>query len=175
MKLKVFTSLVVAVAILFVGAVTTKTSHQSYRNAGVKMDANGISFYRFSMTFSSTQDTLICDLPPVQPRDVTGQDTTLFDVNLYTSDTAYIAVRYQVSSDNLNWKTYTIGTDSTTWLATGTASATGGRTLNHFVISTPQYAGPQPYHRLFIYGPNASGRVLGYTPKVRADVIPRKQ
>lgn len=151
---------------------TTRT--QSY-SVDKKVTVAGFGFfYRFDDRFTAMGDTVIINLPAIRPGQLMSPDTTMFRVNVYTSDTIYISVRYQVSSDNVNWKSYTIGTDSTTW-AWGSACAPT-RTLNTFIVSGPQYDGAQPYHRLKIFGfPPTGGRVTGYTGRLRVDVIPIKQ
>jgi hypothetical protein len=166
----VLAMLIVAVVPLL--EATTRTQSYSSDN---KVTVSGFGyFYRFDDTFKAMGDTVKIILPPIKPTDLVGPDTTMFRVNVYTSDTIYISVRYEVSSDNVNWKSYTIGTDSTTW-AWGTAVAPT-RTLNSFIISGPQYSGAQPYQRLKIFGfPPTRGRVTGYTGKLRVDVIPTKQ
>jgi len=153
---------------------TAQTYTQNYSSDN-KVTISGFGYlYRFSHTFATMNDTVIINLPPISPGTLVGADTTLFRVNVYTSDTIYISVRYSVSSDNVNFKSFTIGTDSTTW-AWGTACSPT-RTLNTFIVSGPQYAGAQPYQRLKIFGfPPTGGRHTGYTGKLRVDVIPARQ
>lgn len=169
---------VMLLAVLMLAFAPTSAVAQTYTKtygSGNRVEVSGFGYlYRFNQTFSTMNDTVNINLPKITPGDIKGADTTLYRVNIFTSDTIYISVRYQISSDNVNWQSYTIGTDSTTW-AWGAAVAPV-RTMNTFVISAPQYGGAQPYTRLKVFGyPPTGGRHTGYTGKLQVDLIPLRQ
>jgi hypothetical protein len=183
MRKKIFKSvflaltLVLALTILADSALAVKWTFTAVNNI-VTLNGYG-KYYRVTWQAPGTtalqKDTVIINLPVSLPQTITGTDTTLFQVNVTTSDSAVIGVRYQVSSDNTTWKSYTIGTDSTTWYP-GAYDADVTKAMNTFVISSPQYGGPQPYKRIMIVGYNPSSRTLyGWVAKLKVDIIPFKQ
>lgn len=161
----IFALLVVSVT-LVVEATTTTVSRTSF-------SANGISGVRFTPTFTGYTDTLVCNL-------IIGQRTTnpMIPAVLYvytalkaTDSTINIGLRYDISSDGVNWNTTTLGTDSTTW--TTATVYTSGYKLSVVPIYDPYAAvksgivGNHPYQRIRIIGLSATN----IKPKVKLDVV----
>jgi hypothetical protein len=181
MRKKVFITMVGALAVLLAalivsGTLSATTYTFTYGTSKLVTVPNGY-LYRFQWQGTGVKqtDTLIINLPPTQPQKAISPDTTLYYVNVFTSDSAVIGVRYSISSDNTTWKSYTIGTDSTTWYP-GAYDAGTTIAMNTFVISTGQYGGVQPYTRLKIVNVNPYSRTLyGWVGKIKVDVIPVHQ
>jgi hypothetical protein len=78
--------------------------------------------------------------------DVVG--TIVIGTSTLNGDSISIYARYQTSIDGVNWASYTLGTDSTTF--TTTLSGSDYR-MNNFPISKSTHGGYQPYSRLLLY------------------------
>jgi len=168
---------VLLVAVLMVAFAPPAEATQYTKSTPVKVQVNQIGVYQFTHTFVAATDTINFVLPTLQPGSFIGADTCLYYVNVYTQsvngDSTAIDVRYLVSSDGSNWKSYTILTDSTSWASAATASTTGTGTygLNTFVVSSSSHGGIQPYNRIRICG--EASNLIG--TKIKVDVIPVKQ
>lgn len=156
-----------AVSITLVSEATTITVPKTY------FTTNGISGVHFVPTFTGTSDTLYCNL-------TIGEKVTnpMFPAVLYvytalkaTDSLIAVGIRYQVSSDGVNWNTTTIGTDSTTWHTT--TVYTSGYKLSVMPIYDPYAAvktgvvGNHPYQRLMIV--NLATTYI--KPKMKIDVV----
>lgn len=145
---------VVAILAVSLGTTTfTLTSAQNMSRAGWG------NWSRFTYTWAAATDTVII---PVQVyRSGVKSVTTPNVLNIYTqsnitgttSDSVSLCVRYEVSSDNVNWQSYTLGTDSTTW-ATRLKSTSYPETKKLTVVplAVATYGGYQPYCRLKVFG-----------------------
>lgn len=84
----------------------------------------------------------------------------------YNGDSISLAFRLEVSPDNVNWKSYTLGTDSTTWASTKTGTA---YLINPVTIIDTSYGGWTPYARIVAHGYRANSvnyNVAGTKAKV---------
>lgn len=166
----VFVAIAVLLIVSFAVDTADATSYtKTYNQTGVKKEPReGFVFWRFSHTFVAATDTVYMTLPPVRPK--VGEDTTRYVVNVYTTsangDSTDVGVRWRYSSDNLNWKLTTLGTDSTTWASTETGTAA---TLNSVRIIKSDHGGYQPYESLMLVG--ITGNLIG--TKIVIDVIPQ--
>ena len=184
MRKHIFKSVIamLVVALLVAIGVDTSGAHQYTYTAGTAYKVtlpNGSFLYRFQFQGNGThqQDTLIINLPATKYQDMfkSASDTSIFLVNVYTSDSAVVGMRYQISSDGTTYKSFTVGTDSTSY-ACSTYDAGTTITLNSVLITGPQYTSPQPYNRLMVVGvKHASRAAYGWVGIIKVDVIPLHQ
>jgi hypothetical protein len=114
-------------------------------------------FLQFSHTFIAATDTVYMAFSGYN---VTSHTDTItyeldFETGGYNGDSVDLSVRWEVSNDGTNWKSYTLGTDSTTWVSTTTAPLT---TVTPKFITIPTHGIPHPYQRVKIIG-NAGNNI----------------
>jgi hypothetical protein len=134
------------------------------------------NYSRYTFTWATSADTVI--IPVYAAKSYTKSVTTPVVLNIYTqsaqvgttSDSVSICVRYQVSSDNVNWASVTVGTDSTTWATRLKSTSTPENwKLTPIALAVATYFGYQPYARLYIFGKNAYYNKPG--TKIRVDIL----
>jgi hypothetical protein len=138
---------------LFVAATSTK--NYSVTQVG------GWRFYSWSSSsMTAATDTVLFTgsagyIPLSPPK--SANDTVVGFLGIYTGssdatasgDSVYVNVRLEVSSDGSTWKSYTIGTDSTSWLTTVGASSF---TYCPVIVTRANLSGYHPYGRIRVIG-----------------------
>ncbi len=169
--------LLVVSMLLFTQAEATKTTKSaSFPNKSGTLLPSFPSWYAWSATglaaaTDSIQTAVFHLNQPTNP-----EDSTIAVLNVYTQsgngDSVDISVRFQQSSDGTNFHSYTVGTDSTSWVSTLT-TANGTYQLTSVIINATSFGGFQPYQRILIYGNtgNNDGTVTTTVTKVKFDLI----
>lgn len=153
-------ALVLGLMLVLVGTAYSTNRTTAYTRYNVQ----GYTWLRFQITTVAPTDTAIM---PFSLGKATIADSVA-RLNIYTTslngDSVDISVRWQGSSDNVNWVTTPLGTDSTTWVSALTGA---NANLNTFLLGPGSYGGHQPYNRVLIIT-NPGSNVGG---KVKVDVI----
>jgi hypothetical protein len=106
-------------------------------------------FHRYTITTGATGDTTTLTIPNEYG---TSMDSVGLWVKTFSDGNPCIRVRYMSSMDNVAWKSYTIGTDSTTWGATAATSAAA--TLQYIPLGFSRGYVPAAYNKLVIWHTN---------------------
>jgi hypothetical protein len=130
-----------------------------YTLTGDRQSITGYAWMRWSHTFAAVDDTVYCNIE--WSKDIPGHaivGALAIGRRSLNGDSVDLSVRYQVSDDGTNWETFTLGTDSTTWVT----SVTSGFEVKNVNIDHATHFGFHPYQRLMIWGNagNLAGTVI---------------
>lgn len=169
MNIKNAVKLLAAALMVFVlfGATTTRTASSG------KVD--DFAWVKFNAVNIAGTDTAIFVMPspPDFPQKSTLYDTS-FQVTISTQsangDSVDVGVRFQSSFDGVSWETFTIGTDSTSWVSTTTT--TWDLNATQF-LGYAAYGGRKPYNRFMVVGitGNAAGTAGDGFTAVKIDAV----
>jgi hypothetical protein len=172
MKRRFITFMIVALAVL-VAAPGLFATQYTKTALWDRTNANWGPFVYFQHTFIAATDTFYCPFTMEYGNSNNPAVTIgILTTKLATDSVCDISVRYQVSVDNANWQTFTLGTDSTTW---ATALAYGSYTPVFMPITATNggntSVGFFPYTRIKVFG-NVGNSVAG--TRVRVYILNQK-
>ena len=151
--------ILVVASVAVYATITTVTSYtrQSTTSFG--------GWLRYTGTFAASKDTFYIPFTLSKKNAATNLAVLNFYGQTVNGDSFSVCVRWQASSDNTTWASYTIGTDSTTWHTTATSPSWG---LSPSVVTVASNGGFQPYNRLMIFGKTGYNLAGG---KFRIDLL----
>jgi len=139
---------VALLVVLVVGLVLIANATQ-YTLTATQLKVGGVAYMRYSHTFAATTDTIIIPFRwSANARGSNPVGQVVIGTVSANGDSVDISVRYQQSTDNTNWQSFTLGTDSTTWVS----AVTTGYTITTSEIDQTTHGGWFPYSRLYIIG-----------------------
>jgi hypothetical protein len=167
---KIFKTLIlVTVVLVAVIGVTLVVDATQRTKSSLFATSTDFSTYAYTTHTFAGPDTITWNIHFPKPSPATGAETighiAVLTSNETGSSVISFRVRYEVSQDNVNWKSFTLGTDSTTFYTALTGS---NYLVNLFAITQSTHNGWQPYSRLRVWQ-----GATGDTNKVKLYVLPQ--
>lgn len=153
MKAKSF----LAILVIFIASIAVISAVQATNstNTGSAAVLNGKTYgQHYSVVWAASADTFY--LPFQLSMSHIGNPhpyQVMVETSSFNGDSISIAARIEVSRDNANWKSYTLGTDSTTFATTKTGTA---YLVNTFTVIDTSFGGWAPYSRVVLHGYRAN-------------------